>query len=521
MKKITKIDPCVVTSYTKKKIKVAAYCRVSTASDEQLESLIAQKQHYEKIIKENSDWEFAGLYYDEGVTGTKKEKRKGLQSLLTACELKQIDLIIVKSISRFSRNTLDCLEMVRKLIELGVYLYFEKENLNTGSMDSELILSILSSMAQDESTSISENSKWGIRSRFKQGTYKVSYPPFGYRNVKGTMEVVPEEAEIVRRIYSESLQGKGSYTIARELNETNTPAKKGGKWTGTSVGSILANEKYTGDALFQKTYTDSEFNRHVNRGQEEQYLVTNHHEAIICHEDFNAVQKVINQRGSEKSVDKGNSKYLNRYVLSGKIVCGQCGGHFKRRTHYKKQLSYTAWTCQVHIEDKEKCTLKFINEDSLHHAFIIMMNKLGFGYKAVLKPFYTNLKSIGKSDRFAELSDLDKRIEKNNSRKRVITELVGKGFLDATLFAQELSEIAAEAELLKQEKKRYESMMVGNNDHLIQAERLMQFFSKGIKIEQFDEDLFERFVDEIIVYSRDEVGFSMKCGLILRERLVK
>lgn len=520
MKKVTKIETAAITGLRKKKLRVAAYCRVSTASEEQMESLTAQKEHYEKYIKENPEWEFAGLYYDEGVTGTKKEKRKGLQALITACELKQIDFIITKSISRFARNTLDCLEMVRRLIELGIFLYFEKEKINTQSMESELILSILSSMAQDESSSISENNKWGAKARFKNGAYKISYPPYGYTNNDGVMEIVPDEAEIVRDIFKCALAGKGSYTIARELNERNAPTKKGGKWTGVSVIEILSNEKYTGDVIFQKTYTDSQFNRHANRGEEDRYFVTNHHEAIICHKDFEAVQTVIRQRGSEKNIDKGNSKYLNRYVLSGKIICGNCGGHFKRRTHYTTSKSYIAWTCQNHIEHKEKCTIKYISEDRINRSFVLMMNKLKFGYKSVLKPLKNGLKAMSGESRITVLADLNERIEKNADRKRVIAELMGKGFLDAALFNKELSDIVAEAEMLKQEKKRLESTATGNHQQLSELDALIYYLSKNPEIVRFEDPIFERFIENIVVYSRDEIGFCMKCGITLRERLV-
>ena len=187
-----------------KKLKVAAYARVSTDSDEQLESLEVQKKHYQTYIKSNPSWHYAGLYYDEGISGTKMEKRKQLLKMLDACERKEIDLVITKSISRFSRNTVDCLEMVRFLIEHGVYVYFEKENLNTMTMESELILSILSSMAEDESHSISKNNKWSIQKRFEQGDYVISYPPYGYINDGGEMRIVPQEAEVVKRIFNDT-----------------------------------------------------------------------------------------------------------------------------------------------------------------------------------------------------------------------------------------------------------------------------------------------------------------------------
>ncbi|MCD3207387.1 recombinase family protein, partial [Clostridium botulinum C] len=292
MKRITKIINTKVLS-VKKKIRVAAYCRVSTASDEQLISLDAQKVHYENYIKANDEWEYAGLYFDEGVTGTKKEVRSGLLSLIADCKKGMIDLVITKSISRFCRNTTDCLEIVRKLLDLNVYINFEKENLNTGSMESELMLSILSSLAESESVSISENEKWSIKKRFQNGTYIISYPPYGYANINGEMVIVPEQAEVVKQIFTDTLAGKSTHTIAKELNELGVKSKKGSKWTSGTINAIIRNEKYTGDVIFQKTYTDSSFNRHTNYGEQDQYLCTAHHEAIIDHEVFNKANEVM------------------------------------------------------------------------------------------------------------------------------------------------------------------------------------------------------------------------------------
>lgn len=234
MKRITKIEENRALSI-KKKTRVVAYCRVSTASDEQLISLDTQKAHYEDYIKSNAEWEFAGIFYDEGITGTKKECRDGLNSLVAACEKGLVNMIITKSISRFSRNTTDCLELVRKLISLNVTVIFEKENINTGSMESELMLSILSSLAESESVSISENSKWSVQKRFQNGTFIISYPPYGYTNVDGKMVVVPEQAVVVRQMFEDTLAGKSTHAIAKELNDRGIASKRGGKWTPGTV----------------------------------------------------------------------------------------------------------------------------------------------------------------------------------------------------------------------------------------------------------------------------------------------
>ena len=308
MARITKIE--ATRTILKRKIRVAAYARVSTDSDEQLLSLETQKAHYEEYIKSCPDYEFAGLYYDEGISGTKITKRDELQRLLKDCEDGKIDRVITKSISRFARNTTDCLEMVRRLSQLKISIYFEKENIDTDHMSSELMLSILSSIAESESRSISENSKWSVKRRFENGTFIISCPPYGYENKDGKMVVVPEEAEVVKDIFRMSLSGMGCHRIAKVLNDRGFKTKRNGIWHASSVEGILKNEKYTGDVILQKTFTDESFNRHVNYGEEDMYLHKNHHEAIISYEDFDKATEAMRQRKSEKGIVDENEKYL-------------------------------------------------------------------------------------------------------------------------------------------------------------------------------------------------------------------
>lgn len=220
--------------------------------------------------------------------------------MVADCERGKIDFVITKSISRFARNTTDCLELVRKLLDLNISIFFEKENLNTGSMESELMLSILSSLAESESVSISENEKWGIKKRFQNGTFIISYPPYGYDNVDGEMVIIPEQAEIVKQIFSDTLAGKSTHAIADELNAKGIQTKKGGRWTAGTINGIIGNEKYTGDVLYQKTYTDSSFNRHTNYGELDQYLVQKHHAAIVSHEEFDRANAVAAAAGQGK-----------------------------------------------------------------------------------------------------------------------------------------------------------------------------------------------------------------------------
>lgn len=404
MAKITKIEANKI--YIPKRIRVAAYARVSTDSNEQLLSLETQKEHYESYIKSNSGWEYAGLYFDEGISGTKIAKRDELLRLINDCENGNIDRVITKSISRFARNTTDCLEMVRKLLRLGVSIYFEKENIDTACMNFELMLSILSSIAEGESRSISENSKWGVKCRFEDCTFIISTPPYGYKNTDGKMTVVPKEAEIVKDIFSMSINGLGCSLIARELNKKGLRTRKGKMWQRSSIEAILKNEKYTGDAIFQKTFTDDGFNRHENRGEENMYLVKNHHEAIITHEQFDMAAKAMDRRRCEKGIAIDDDTYQSRYIFSGLIKCGECGKVFKRRIHHNPD--YIAWTCKGHLKDKKFCNMKFVREEELKDAFIRMMWKLCVGKDEVLKPFINSLRGYDNKEKILEIYNLEK-----------------------------------------------------------------------------------------------------------------
>lgn len=520
MKRITKIE-ANESLVQKKKMKVAAYCRVSTASDEQIISLEAQKAHYENYILANDEWEYVGLYYDEGITGTKKHVRAGLLSLIADCEAGKIEFIITKSISRFARNTTDCLEMVRKLTDLGISIFFEKENINTGSMESELMLSILSSLAESESVSISENEKWSIRKRFQDGTFIISYPPFGYENVDGEMIIVPEQAEIVKEIFAACLAGKGTHAIAKELNARGLKTKKNGNWGAGAVNAILTNEKYTGDVIFQKTYSDSSFNRHINYGERDRFLCKGHHEPIISHEDFEKVRSVLDQRAIEKGNGTDTYRYQNRYCFSGIIKCGECGGTFKRRQHYKPSGDYVAWTCGTHLENKKKCSMLYIEDEAIKNAFLTMINKLVYGHQAVLKPLLRSLRGMNDKDRLLRVQDLEMRMEENTDKKQTLTSLMAAGILEPAVFNRENNALITEEQNLRMEKEQLMTSVGGDKVRVQELQKLMAFTSKGEMLTDFDEAVFQSFVESIFVESRAKIIFRLKSGLNLPERLVK
>ena len=519
MKKVTKIDKIQPSKAAKRKLRVAAYCRVSTDSDAQLESLETQKMHYENYINSRDDWEFAGLYFDEGITGTKADKRPKLMRLIDDCKAKKIDFVITKSISRFSRNTTDCLSLVRTLLNLNIPVYFEKENINTGSMESELFLSILSGLAEGESTSISENNKWGIKKRFENGTYKLGYVPYGYRWENGEIIVDPEQAVIVKRIFSELLAGKGTDAIAKSLNSENVPTKKGGRWTSTSIRGILTNEKYTGDCIFQKTYTDSNFNRHRNDGQLDQYYVTDHHEAIISHEDFDAAAALIEQRANEKGILRGSDKYQQRYAFSGKIICGECGDTFRRRIHSSTYGKYPAWVCNTHLADTSKCSMLYLRDDDIKLAFATMMNKLIYCHKLVLKPYLESLQANTSDEAFLRIQQLEILLEQNAEQRETLHKLMAQGYIDQILFTQENNALLTQANDFRSDIEALNRSVTDDTSKVYETERLIHFCERGEMLPEYNEDLFELFVDHIHVYSRQEVGFVLHCGLTFKEKI--
>lgn len=516
MKRITKIEN---EKRKTRKIRVAAYCRVSTDSTEQLVSLEAQKQHYIKVIRENPKWSYAGIYYDEGVTGTKKDKRPALLRMINDCESGKIDLIVTKSISRFARNTTDCLELVRKLAEMDVFIFFERENINTQDMEGELMLTILSSLAEDESVSISQNVKWSVQKRFKNGTFIIGYPPYGYRNADGRMEIIPEEAEVVKQVFDAFLSGKSTSAIAEELKEKGVRTKKGGYWRARTVNAMLRNEKYTGDVIFQKTWTDDSFNRHCNHGEEDQYIIRNHHEPIITREEFKAVQALMTRRFSEKGGVRGTDKYSRRYPFSGRIICGECGDTFKRQIRKKSDGKYITWSCNKHIEDRHACSMKAVRQDDLETGFMTMMNKLAFGKEQILKPLLAKLQSVDRAEGFGHINELEQGMEDNTHQRERLRVMLTQGLLDPDIFNEENNILLSEYESMETELAEMRSEASSMLTQIAELEELIRWLDPARMMTEYDEELFLRFVDHIIVHSPTDMSFALKCGLTLREEV--
>ena len=358
MKNVFDITPQQVQP--QKKLRVAAYARVSSGKDAMLHSLKAQIDYYHDYINRNPEWVFAGIYADEAKTGT-KESREQFQLLLEDCRAGKIDMIVTKAISRFARNTVTLLETVRELQRLGIDVYFEEQNISTLSADGELMLTLLASFAQEESLSASENQKWRIRKGFEQGKASTCQM-LGYRLVDGEITIVPEEAETVRRIFELYHHGHGMQKIANIINEEGHRTIKGCEWRCSKVRSILQNEKYAGDLLLQKCFVGDHISkvRVPNRGELPQYYVEDDHEAIIDKDVFGAVQNLMAQRRVAYVHPKGHESAFSR-----KIRCAICGKNYRRKT-----TAYNVvWCCSTfNTKGKKYCASKVIPEATLQAA---------------------------------------------------------------------------------------------------------------------------------------------------------
>ena len=371
----------------KGKINAAAYCRVSTDQEEQLTSYEAQITYYTDKIQANPEWSLAGIFADEGITGVMTKNRDQFNEMIDLCRKGKIDLIITKSISRFARNLIDSIKYIREMKSIGVTIIFEKENINTSEMTSEMMVALYSVFAQAESESISNNVKMGKRFGYKSGQVPMMFGNiFGYRKgADGNAEIVPEESEIIRMIYTKFLEGNSYSAIGKMLESEGIKTIKGNsKWSISVIQGILKNEKYKGDVLVQKTYVADLFTKKSvkNTGELPMYLVKNHHVPIIEPEIFDRVQIEIARRNSLKSSSDKNismrSKFSSKYALTGLVVCGECGSKYRRTTWSRKGVKKVVWRCISRLDHGTKYCKDSptIDEDKLHGAIMSAINTM-------------------------------------------------------------------------------------------------------------------------------------------------
>lgn len=520
-KRVVRTIPATVNRFTaapinsRTKRKVAAYARVSTDMEEQLTSYEAQVDYYTSYIKSREDWEFVNVYTDEGITGTSTKHREGFKQMVRDALDGKIDLIITKSVSRFARNTVDSLTTIRQLKENGTECYFEKENLWTFDGKGELLLTIMSSIAQEEARSISENCTWGQRKRFADG--KVSIPfksVLGYdRGADGNLVINQEQAKLVRRIYGMFLQGQSAYAITRILNDENISTPTGrGKWYASTVKSILTNEKYKGDALLQKTYTEDFLTKKkkINKGEVQQYYVKNNHEAIIEPKIFDVVQKLMEQTKS------GKNRQSSVNIFASKIKCGECGSWYGSKVwHSNDKYRRVVWQCNHKFDNENKCSTPHLDEEKIKQVFVSAMNKLITSKEQILSDF-EQIK-----DEIFSTAELEiKKTEFGNEMKNA-SELIENCINENARVAQNQHEYNERynnlADRYDKAKANLDEVNRKIADKLVRKNTI-ELFMKNLKkqsvaVTEFDESLWLSMVDYVTVNSKEDIRVTFKNGI--------
>lgn len=499
---------------TTKKRRVAAYARVSTDTEEQATSYAAQVDYYTKYIKNRADWEFAGMYTDEGITATNTKKREGFNQMVEDALAGKIDLIVTKSVSRFARNTVDSLTTVRELKEKGVEIYFEKENIWTLDSKGELLITIMSSLAQEESRSISENTTWGKRKQFADGRASIGFKHFlGYdKGPNGEFVINEEQAVTVRYIYKRYLEGFSTYKIACELTEMGVPTPAGKKkWHPSSVMSILKNEKYKGDALLQKTFT-KDFLTHqsvVNNGEVPQYYVEGHHDGIVTADQFETVQAEILRR-------EGMQKYSGVGLFSSIIKCGECGSWYGAKVwHSNDKYRRVIYRCNHKYGDGCKCKTPHITEDEIKKLFLKAANELFSGKAEIIANTKEMMELVCYTDA------LDKEVEECIVELNIISEQMQSAILENSRVALNQEEYekryAALTERYNATKEKYDKATEQIEAKKAQRELIKGFIrtleNTGTVAEEFDAGLWCGLVDHVTVIDKENIVFTFKNGL--------
>lgn len=517
MKKV-QVIPATLQNYTEKsfhnqkKRKVAGYARVSTDRDEQLTSYEAQVEYYTHYIKGRSDWKFAGIYTDEGISGTNTKHREGFKRMIADALAGKIDLIITKSVSRFARNTVDSLTTVRKLKDKGIEIYFEKENIWTLDAKGELLITIMSSLAQEESRSISENVTWGHRKRFADGKVSLAFSHFlGYdKGLNGNLVVNKEQAKIVKLIYRLYLSGYTFHSIAKELTERKIPTPAGCKiWRANTIRSILMNEKYKGDALLQKKFTVNFLTKESkkNEGEVPQYYVEHNHEAIISPQVFEWVQEEIKRRR------EGKRRYSGVSIFSSKIKCGDCGGWYGAKVwHSKDKYRRTIYRCNDKF--KNRCQTPHLTEDDVKAAFIRATNQL-IENKAEIIDNVTLLK-----ERLTDTEALEEERDKLSTDLNLLADKVQQLIAENARVAQNqddydrnYSELVSRYEAAKTQYDKACDTIQYRKARSLQMDSFIKDLRNQELIKEFDARLWSSLVDFITVYSKDDIRVTFKNGI--------
>lgn len=497
------------------KLRVAAYTRVSSDSTDQLNSFAAQNRYYTALISGKENWTMVDIYADRGITGTSAEKRGDFQRLMADCRRGLIDKILCKSISRFARNTTECLEAIRELETLGIGIAFEEQHIDTAKLSGEMMTAIFASMAQAESKSISDNMRWSYQRRMESGSYIPSCQPFGYILENGKIQIHPEHAEVIQEIFRQYLSGVGVDAIAKNLNNAQICNRSGKPlWTPRAIRYIITNEKYIGNSRWHKYYTTDAipFRTVENRGEKESYYVTGTHMAIITTEEFTSANLLIQQRAGMFAPTNHEEKA--RLALRRKVQCGMCGSTFR----CKVVREHIYWVCKGHDKKLLNCPVTQIPETEIYAAFLRLYHKLKHQGKSILPQMLATLRAI-RSQRMlwsADIIELNKRISNITSQNQLLTMLKQQGGVDPDIFISRSNELAEQLRAVKLEKERL--LSATHDDTIARTQELIDIIEAGPAfLDEFDGELFGELVEKIIVESNERLRFRLKNGLELAE----
>ncbi len=497
------------------RLRVCAYCRVSTNSADQLNSYARQIRVYTKLINSKPEWELVEIFADEGLSGMKADSRPEFVRMIKLCELRKIDLIITKSVARFARNVKEALEHVRKLKLLGVGVQFEKEGINTLALGDEMLLNTFAAIAQEESKAISQNQRLSITKRMEMGEYVDSNAPYGFRLVNKELEIYEPEAEIVRWIYDMYLQGWSTYELARHLTEQGVPTKLGKeKWTSSKIKYILTNERYIGDCRYQKTYRDTTvpFKQYKNRGQEDMFYAVATHAPLLNKDVFQMVQDLLTKRQQQFA----RSDEFNTYPLTSRIRCSECGSFYRR----KIRGGGVKWVCALHNADSKACQSSYYSEDRIYDALAAMLNKLRFGEEDIIGQVIAKLESATaeykRNNKAA--SELSQSIAEINAKILMLDQLRSKGYLAADVHQSQIKELRNQ--LSKAKAVRSDLFETRILEMLNQVKKLKSFLDEIEEpLETFDERRLMDIIEDIFINKQDEMAVTMLGGLKFKELL--
>ena len=523
--------PQAMQEELKRQLRVAAYCRVSTEEEEQQSSYEAQCSYYTDKIMTNPEWTMAGIFADEGITGTSTKKREEFNRMIRKCRQRKIDLILTKSISRFARNTVDCLKYVRALKELGIGIYFEKENINTLDMDTELILTFMGAFAQSESESISANVKWGKRQAMKEGKVSVNFERlYGYCvDDAGQPQIDPVKGEAVRCIYEQYLRGASLRMIRQHLEEKHLPCPTADKaWSVAQIRNILKNEKYCGDVLMQKTFVQDCLTKKVvrNTGQLPMYLVQNNHPAIVSREDFQAVQAEMARRSAAKSpsakmASTGRGSYASKYALSERLVCGECGTLYRRCTWTQKGEKRIVWRCVSRLDyGKKYChNSPTMGEDALQQAIMEAINSQMDAKSATVQRIVESMEQelVTAPNSDMSLGAVKRRLQELEDEFRSLLTAAssnGKNYNERFLaVTEETAKLKAQQEEISAQLRSNESI----------RSRMQRIETAAAQMEhrmtQWDEPMIRQTVHTVEVISADRIRVVLTDGTVVMQEV--